>query len=620
MIHGPNSPDAPTAAQVAAATEHAAPYTSYPMYGKAPVYIMSGVVLIAFLFHVFNLVRRARPQTGNIVEKIPLLPRVIAAFRIVAYTPWKPLCLFGFPTVGIFAMVLIYFASLLGWCFAIRPYYRPSFEWGASPLSLRAGILCIAQFPFFFACALKVSPVALLTGFSHAKLQVFHQWLAGIAFFFAWVHAIPMLLQPYWDGGKSNLKAWWDYEEIYWTGTAAICLFTWIAASSLGFFRNWAYEFFVLQHIITVLAFIIVLFKHVQNIANGNIYLWSASALWMYSVTARILFTLFSTAMFTRAAADVEVASIDGVPPSEKTIRVTLSTPLRWRPGQHVFLRLPTMAPIQAHPFSILSIPGKSRYNDLVLLVRVRDGVTHRLWSKAFKSLTASEQATETDSAGKTVASENASEQGTVAAKPGSDLEKTSSVHSPFHTHRVSAIFDGPYGFVTNPAGYAYATFVSGGTGIAHAFPLALQLLRDAAESKPVVTQQIHFVWAVRGRGTLQWMRSNLDELVYLAEKTSIGLTVDVYVTGEQDREESQALFGAGARHVNGRPNLKTILDENMKDAMARSMGNACVHVCGPAPMSYDVAVECAKLNWSVFRGKLGSLREVALENESFTM
>ena len=38
--------------------------------------------------------------------------------------------------------------------------------------------------------------------------------------------------------------------------------------------------------------------------------------------------------------------------------KITVDSTMRWRPGQHVFVRFPGLAPLTAHPFTIVSMPA----------------------------------------------------------------------------------------------------------------------------------------------------------------------------------------------------------------------------------------------------------------------
>ncbi len=52
---------------------------------------------------------------------------------------------------------------------------------------------------------------------------------------------------------------------------------------------------------------------------------------------------------------------------------MTVNSSLRWRPGQHVFVRFPGLAPLSAHPFTIVSMPSMDEHqlvSTVVLMAR----------------------------------------------------------------------------------------------------------------------------------------------------------------------------------------------------------------------------------------------------------
>jgi ferric-chelate reductase len=49
------------------------------------------------------------------------------------------------------------------------------------------------------------------------------------------------------------------------TGTAAFVLLLWLNVSSIAPIRNWWYEFFVIQHIVVYMGFVIAMFYHIPN-------------------------------------------------------------------------------------------------------------------------------------------------------------------------------------------------------------------------------------------------------------------------------------------------------------------------------------------------------------------
>ncbi len=72
---------------------------------------------------------------------------------------------------------------------------------------------------------------------------------------------------------------------------------------------------------------------------------------------------------------------------SEDTIRLTLRRRLKWKPGQHAYVTLPTISdlPTEAHPFTMANASGSldgtdgPEEKDVVFIVRGRNGFTGRL-------------------------------------------------------------------------------------------------------------------------------------------------------------------------------------------------------------------------------------------------
>jgi NAD(P)H-flavin reductase len=80
---------------------------------------------------------------------------------------------------------------------------------------------------------------------------------------------------------------------------------------------------------------------------------------------------------------------------SPAMVRVTMKRNMCWKPGQSVLLTMPTVSamPYEAHPFTICNIPRNTSLeeklhgskmsakgeNDLVFLIKVRNGFTKRL-------------------------------------------------------------------------------------------------------------------------------------------------------------------------------------------------------------------------------------------------
>ena len=69
---------------------------------------------------------------------------------------------------------------------------------------------------------------------------------------------------------------------------------------------------------------------------------------------------------------------------NQDTIRITARrhVPLGWRAGQHMYLALPTLGPIESHPFTIATLcndEDQKGAKEMVYIIRARDGFTRRI-------------------------------------------------------------------------------------------------------------------------------------------------------------------------------------------------------------------------------------------------
>lgn len=530
-----------------------------------------------------------------------------------------------------------FFIALVAWIFSIKPHYRPSVDDGDPPLSIRSGLLAVSFFPFLFACALKVNPISILTGISHARLQIYHQSFAFGMFFFGMVHTIPILWQYSHEKGFAYLKMAYDESQFFWTGTVCICLVFWILCSSIGVFRNFSYRFFVVQHIISVATLLGFLFKHVESLLMSHYYLWAAVAMWLFSIVVRSCLVLYSSEFFASRRAQVDIQTVTNYPlddekastPGGETIRLSFSTPLRWRPGQHIYVRFPGFAVAQAHPFSIMSLPNQSRTNSqLVLLAKVHRGTTCKVFNyvKAHhsKERTFSDEVnTKADSDVTNVVDLEQQEPGFVKEHCRSispQLEVDPAIQqSMIQSAQVVAFLDGPYGFTTDPASYDHVLLCAGGTGIAHVFPIAHHLLRRCAEGKPnVITKRLRLVWSTHSTGLLDWIEADLKTLLALKEKLSLQVDLDIYVTGEAMGSAHQTFVQTLVTAYGIRANVYSILEEEIHRAIKMESKSMAVYVCGPTGLAHDMSNSVADANWELAKGNMGSLHDIYLDVESF--
>ncbi|RMY83582.1 hypothetical protein D0861_07360, partial [Hortaea werneckii] len=302
-------------------------------------FFMAAIVL----FSIGNLVQEASPR--RLLHSRPTR-KLIALHRYLSYRTlrieflnWNsaPLGILLLAAIGI-----IYFFCMT---LAPKPYYWPNtheLNYGNSPpLATRAGWLSLACMPFVFATAGKSNFITLLTGVSHARLQVFHRWISYAFFILALMHTFPFIVYHIWQG---DMKEEWDSSVFYWTGVIALLAQAYLTFASFGPLR----DYFV---------------------ATGTLFALS----WLHRQT-RILFE-----HGFRHHATLNLAA-------NGFVQVTVPTTATWTVGQHYFVRFMSMGPhmLTNHPFSACSLPkrrfpGAERESSLVFYIRPRAGFTARL-------------------------------------------------------------------------------------------------------------------------------------------------------------------------------------------------------------------------------------------------
>lgn len=170
------------------------------------------------------------------------------------------------------------------------------------------------------------------------------------------------------------------------------------------------------------------------------------------------------------------------------TLRVTVETnpeaPMRWVVGQHVYFHVPFLH-AGGHPFSVASIceslsPSTDRadadagHDDgkLVLLIRVRDGMTRRLRDYALQQSQSSSSPPSPDA--------------TVIPSPATDATNTNrdteaGAAYPLGSARIYAWAEGAYGNLQHLDGFETLVLFAGGSGVSFTLPVMLDVVRRAA-------------------------------------------------------------------------------------------------------------------------------------------
>ena len=270
-------------------------------------------------------------------------------------------------------------------------------------------------------------------------------------------------------------------------------------------------SFFVVQHIVTTIGLLVCLLLHFEQILNSHLWVWAGVALWSFATTVRTFMAIFSSEFVFAKRTQLEVQQLQNgaygalnsnEQRDSQLVKLTMSTPMRWKPGQHVYMRFPTINPLENHPFTIASLPDEipNVNSQLEIYMRVFGGITRNLYKRASKS---SQNATDC------CEEKKAETTSKMSCSSGSNLNDN--VQFSTESTKIMALVDGPYGKSTYPAIFECALFVAGGSGVTFVLPVLNDLLRRMRAGKHVVTKRIHFIWATRSLSA--YMLTRRDQL-----------------------------------------------------------------------------------------------------------
>ncbi|MCJ1439934.1 MAG: hypothetical protein MMC23_000415 [Stictis urceolatum] len=444
----------------------------------------------------------------------------------------------------------------------------------------RTGTLAVVNMIPLVVMAGRNNPFINLLGLSFDTFNLVHRWFGRICAAEAVAHTVAWLLGTYYQGGWAEVAAGLSHSSVLITGLIAVIAFIVINIQAMAVIRHAFYEFFLHFHITLVVASIVALWYHLADSPEQLIYLKVVITCWAAERLVRVLILLYRN-----TGAGGTKATIESLPGDALRVTLTLSRPWRFRPGQYMFLTIPSVGLWTSHPFSIAwsdeSSPSPPSTPDALdqekgltvtspevlsisktsmsAIIRRRDGFTQALFKKA-----------------------EASPDGRVV---------------------LNAIAEGPYGALQNLASYGTVLLFAGGVGITHQVPYVRDLVVGFANGT-VAARKVLLVWTIQSPEHLEWIRPWMSHILALDRRRDI-LRIQLFVTRPRSTKEIHSP-SATVQMFPGRPNVETLIGlecENMTGAMA-------VSVCGTGGLADDVR--------RAVRGWQGR-RNVDLVEESFS-
>ncbi|ELR04190.1 hypothetical protein VC83_03096 [Pseudogymnoascus destructans] len=385
------------------------------------------------------------------------------------------------PSLGRSLIVVIYMAvilyMLLWHSITFDAYYYEK-------VAFRAAWVSATQVPFVYLLASKASLIGLLSGSSHERINWLHRWVSRTLLVTVTVHGGFFYVEWY----RADLvEVELQMMTMVKYGIGAWSVLAWTFITSLTPIRSFSYELFVLQHIAAAAVFLWLLWMHVPAYARYNI--WFAIAALVFDKLAMYAWTAWTNAPASGRTGSglskfighrAEIRAVN----TEMTEVIIHDVQFKWAAGQHIYLRIPSIGPLEAHPFTIASVcSDTSSASSIQLLVEKRGGFTKRLHAAATKE----------------------------------------------QDKGVTAIITGPLGRPPTWAAFETLILISASTGITFTLPILESMVNNTDGLSCV--RRIEMLHVVRKRDSTDCYIGRVKAAITAAERVGIALTVRIAVT-----------------------------------------------------------------------------------------
>lgn len=224
-------------------------------------------------------------------------------------------------------------------------------------IGFRAAWVSIMQVPFVVLLSSRINLLGLLVGSSYERLNWLHRFVARVMLVTVAVHA-GFFLHQWIRADFLALELEMMPMVKYGMGAAGVLL--WMNLSGLAPLRHNFYEFFIVQHLASIAMFLWLLHSHVPSYAMY--YVWAAVGFAAIDRVWRGLLFAYRNLRIRPTGPDLSKlrladrigyrAELHALPGGVTRV-VIQNVPFKWRPGQHVYIWMPSIGLLETHPFTI---------------------------------------------------------------------------------------------------------------------------------------------------------------------------------------------------------------------------------------------------------------------------
>ncbi|KAI8290510.1 hypothetical protein K4K60_005337 [Colletotrichum sp. SAR11_57] len=416
------------------------------------------------------------------------------------YIPIKGLRWATPPPLGRVLVLLAYWAVII-YMMAADAVVKDAYFW--ERIGFRNAWVTIMQMPLVYLLSMKVSVVGFVTGTSHERLNWLHRWVARTMFVTATVHGFHFWTE--WvraDFVETQLKIMPYIKH----GMGAWGLLVWAFVSGVKPVRGMAYEVFVVQHVLSAVIFIWLVYVHIPVYARQ--YLWFTVALICFDRLARWALLAWQNTRprlgksssssckgMKRIGHEVQVRAVG----SSTTVLTIKDVHFSWKAGQHLYLWLPRVGPFEAHPYTIAcahQLPETCICNSIQLVVRSHGGFSQRLHKFAERMT-------------------------------GSGRKKDT----------LTGFVLGPFGAPPRWDIYETMVLISASTGASFTLPILESIVHSR---RRICTTRVDFILMARQGEEIEFYTQRLREAMNRAQEVGLELRVHVAITRSGKAREGE--------------------------------------------------------------------------------
>ncbi|PYH88070.1 hypothetical protein BO71DRAFT_339646 [Aspergillus ellipticus CBS 707.79] len=447
-----------------------------------------------------------------------------------------------------------------------------------------AGSMAVLNLPGLVLAAGRNNPLVSLLGIKFDSFNLMHRWVGRTIIIAGLIHTIAaVVMKREEEGGSLAAVTHLIFNtKFFICGLVAIFAFATILLQSVSPIRHAFYEAFLHTHILLAIMAFVGLWYHLDGMSQQYALLVTL-ILWGFDRAVRLGSIIWRNLGKQRTSATVEL-----LPGDVARVNVALARPWTFKPGQYMYLYLPSLGLWTSHPFSVAwttaerdmvnekrssqdslnRILGEPQEGTMSFLIKRRDGFTSRLLHKV-----------------------------------------CSSSERKFST---TALAEGPFGGLHTLTSYGSVLLVAGGIGITHPMSYLHEFVNGFA-SRTMAVHRVTLVWVVRSLDHLSWIQPWMTTLLnhptlqepQIPKQDSyftfpeFSLQVKIYLSTREssaedfgyssaDDESPWALSGTPTVPINvhfGKPVWKEILGREME----KQVGALAVSVCGPGGLGDDV-------------------------------